>query len=1398
MPTTPAVTGQANNTGYIGQTLTINGTGFQSGATVTIGGVSVAMVYVNSGQLTAVVPVNAANTTVAVSEPAGNVSASFTNLGYLTNANTDWNTGTTWLGSAVPPVGATVSVNNNITVNNTVTSAYYPASITVLSGSKITFGASGNLSISNQLTIAGTVDMSNGGVLNFTGNGTFTNNGTFTYGTGTVNFTGNSGVSTVNGSNATSFYDVSIAGSGLGINMGPPISTIIHSFTINSGTYFVTNAPIYATNSTLIYNIGGNYNRNVEWSQLSGSAYPYNVEVSNNTNLNISYGTGLSDGTARAIAGTLTIDNGSTVTMNSMTTTLTTAGLVNNGTFILSSAYHGDYVINGNWTNNGTFTPQTRAVQFSGANAQTIGGTAATTFDYLTIDNSNGVSLNTSIGVNSTLTFTTGNLILGAYNATLTAGCTVAGAGASGYVQTNSTGQLKETVGNSATYFTVGNSAYNPIVFTNSGTQDVYGVNVIDGTYGTANDANDIVNERWQVTEAVAGGSNLAVVTQWNGNQQASGFAAASGDYIGFYNGSAWTENAATQSGSDPYYFTSNNNFTPANLTSGVQYFAMGKNDAFFCPASVNIAITTGSQTTCSGTPITFTATPANGGAGPLYQWKLNGANQGSNSAVATFTSSSLAQGDAVTCVMTSNAACVAPASASVTSNSIAMTVNSSPQGSLTANGPFCQTGTGVLTWTATAGASPFTVIYNDGVANRTVNGVTSGTGFNTFTNPVTATTSYTLVSVANATCSTTSGFTNGSAIIKVNPLPVFTASGTNATCAGTDDGKITVNVTTGSAPYTYSTDNGVTYPYSASPITNLSPSTYQVNVTDNNGCVGAAAQTVNITAPAAPTTQDNTLHFTAVTGGSMTVSWTNGNGSNHLVEINTADAFNTPVDNTAYTANTAYSGSGIQVVYNGTGNSVTITGLSANALYWVNVYGFNSVGTCLLYNTSAGADNPLPNINYWVGTVSNVWNLAANWGANTVPNSCASNVLIPAVTSPHFSPTVSSAVQVGDLFVSDGAIVNLGSGGTLSSCGNFTGGSSTGATLTGSGVYILNGSSAQTISGIATISELKIANTSGGVALAGNAVTSVTTALDLSQGNINVSAGKFIFTSSSTTQSAILDNFSPGNTGGSITGSVYAERSYDASNYAITKQHMMGSPVSAPMLSQFGAGSSSGTVVPNNCDEDYLDASSPYGNVFGLVENTAAAAACGVASWTVESGLTPAVNGQGYSVILQNSGVLTVNGLPNVAPSYALDLTNSNWTNTTAEHHTLTSGWHLLSNPYLATMVLNTSGGSGIDAQVQVWQSNQGYTGSYQPGINHTGQVVLAPFQAFMVHVTNQGTETFTISGNDRSRTTPSTFYTQNANELDIVAENLNNNLLDRTVVAFNSASTDSFDTRL
>ena len=74
----------------------------------------------------------------------------------------------------------------------------------------------------------------------------------------------------------------------------------------------------------------------------------------------------------------------------------------------------------------------------------------------------------------------------------------------------------------------------------------------------------------------------------------------------------------------------------------------------------------------CAGSPARFTASPVNGGASPSYQWMVNGGPVGTNSA--TYVSSSLNSGDAVQCMLTSDAACtIAP---TAMSNGVTIAVN--------------------------------------------------------------------------------------------------------------------------------------------------------------------------------------------------------------------------------------------------------------------------------------------------------------------------------------------------------------------------------------------------------------------------------------------------------------------------------------------------------------------------------------------------------------------------------------------------------------------------------------------------------------------------------------------------------------------------------------------------
>ena len=82
------------------------------------------------------------------------------------------------------------------------------------------------------------------------------------------------------------------------------------------------------------------------------------------------------------------------------------------------------------------------------------------------------------------------------------------------------------------------------------------------------------------------------------------------------------------------------------------------------------VSISTTNTDICAGNSVKFTATPTNGGSAPTYQWRKNNTPVATGS---TYTTTTLAHGDIVTCHMTSNAPCATPAV--VISNPITMKV---------------------------------------------------------------------------------------------------------------------------------------------------------------------------------------------------------------------------------------------------------------------------------------------------------------------------------------------------------------------------------------------------------------------------------------------------------------------------------------------------------------------------------------------------------------------------------------------------------------------------------------------------------------------------------------------------------------------------------------------------
>ncbi|MFI5140839.1 MAG: T9SS type A sorting domain-containing protein, partial [Bacteroidia bacterium] len=273
-------------------------------------------------------------------------------------------------------------------------------------------------------------------------------------------------------------------------------------------------------------------------------------------------------------------------------------------------------------------------------------------------------------------------------------------------------------------------------------------------------------------------------------------------------------------------------------------------------------------------------------------------------------------------------------------------------------------TGSGTINYTGTAGQTLTIQLSSDGSVNYSgiaLNVTYSGTCPSTINIPASGSNT--------VTCGTseTVYLNNGAAAYSNsdNGYTVFSCSGS---------GQISIS---GS----YVTESGFDYVYiylgsgtggsqiAGSPFTGSGSISYTAAVGQaitiqftSDGSVNYAGTAINVnylaTCCTPPTTQASNLTFSAITcgGTNITANWTRGNGNDVMVVCTAGGASTGPTSGTAYTANTTF-GSGTACgggycVYNGTGTSVNVTGLTAGTTYYFDVYEYATAGTC--YKTPA------------------------------------------------------------------------------------------------------------------------------------------------------------------------------------------------------------------------------------------------------------------------------------------------------------------------------------------------------------------------------------------------------------------------------------------------------------
>jgi gliding motility-associated-like protein len=183
---------------------------------------------------------------------------------------------------------------------------------------------------------------------------------------------------------------------------------------------------------------------------------------------------------------------------------------------------------------------------------------------------------------------------------------------------------------------------------------------------------------------------------------------------------------------------------------------------------------------------------------------------------------------------------------------------------------------TGSITANPAGGQGPYTYLWSNNQTTQTVSNLLAG--------------AYSVVVTDNLGCTI-----NGNTTITQPLAPILLQeSHTNILCFGNNTGSIDLSVSGGTSPYTYSWSNSST----TQDIQNLIAGTYNVTVTDANGCI--AVMSINVTQPAIPLTvgytttnvscfglSDGSIDVTPLGGtGPFTYYWTTGLASQDLSNL--------------------------------------------------------------------------------------------------------------------------------------------------------------------------------------------------------------------------------------------------------------------------------------------------------------------------------------------------------------------------------------------------------------------------------------------------------------------------------------------------------------------------------
>ena len=353
-----------------------------------------------------------------------------------------------WLNNpnvSVPPQNGAITLNGLIRITNGTYTIGNSAN------ADLTYGDGAELIIEG-----GTLD-----IYGFFHGVTTTNNISFTMSGGVMTI----GIKPASANNTYSVFDMRNTGSTFNMSGGSIVlenanngASNAYGYRNASSTYSVTGGTLQFGNSATV---GGQKD---DFVIADGTVCPSIAIVDNGTSVPT-----LSLLTTTNVYGNITINNGTTFLGNGQSINLSGNSATNNG----------------NWTNDGVFTPGTGSVIFNSTyGVQTVGGTASTNF-YNAEINGDGISLAINTTIDNLLTLTSNHATLNNFDLTLANSTGLSGGSSSSYIKTNGTGRFNRTITGAATYFfPIGSTtAYHPGTVTWTGAP---GVTQVSGYFNSS------------------------------------------------------------------------------------------------------------------------------------------------------------------------------------------------------------------------------------------------------------------------------------------------------------------------------------------------------------------------------------------------------------------------------------------------------------------------------------------------------------------------------------------------------------------------------------------------------------------------------------------------------------------------------------------------------------------------------------------------------------------------------------------------------------------------------------------------------------------------------------------------------------------------------------------------